>query len=261
MNAQRAPMNISQVLLFSTLIAVLSLAAAPFAGAETASNLPTPPDVWKGYDPDAGDFKEEVVREETKDGVYYKDAYISAYVNGEEVRVFCKYAVKAGAKKAPGLMNVHGWMGGPAIDKQYVNDGWAVMAHDYSGITQRPHHTKYPKGMGHGHMEAKKMGYSLIYDRMPDGSQLTDPTATSHYLWNAVQRRALSYLIAQKEVDAERIGAKGYSYGGTIMWNLGMDPRVKAIVAYFGIGWITYYRDRAVWMYNNRWLAAGAAVA
>lgn len=95
-------MNISQVLLFSTLIAVLSLAAAPFAGAETASNLPTPPDVWKGYDSDAGDFKEEVVREETKDGVYYKDAYISAYVNGEEVRVFCKYAVKAGAEKSAG---------------------------------------------------------------------------------------------------------------------------------------------------------------
>ena len=99
------------------------------------------------------------------------------------------------------------------------------------------------------------MGYRLIYDRMPDGSQLTDPTATSHYLWNAVQRRALSYLLAQKEVDAERIGAKGYSYGGTIMWNLGMDPRVKAIVAYFGIGWITYYRDRAVWMYNNPYQA------
>ena len=95
------------------------------------------------------------------------------------------------------------------------------------------------------------MGHALIYDRMPDGSQTTNPKATSHYLWNAVQRRALSYLLAQKEVDPDRIGAKGYSYGGTIMWNLGMDSRVKAIVAYFGIGWINYYRDRAVWMHNN----------
>ena len=100
-------------------------------------------------------------------------------------------------------------------------------------------------------MEAKKMGHQLIYDRMPDGSQTTNPKATSHYLWNAVQRRALSYLLAQKEVDPNRVGAKGYSYGGTIMWNLGMDSRVKAIVAYFGIGWINYYRDRAVWMHNN----------
>ena len=218
--------------------------------AEAAPVL-TPPDVWKDYDPNQGDFKEKVVRQETKDGILYKESYISAYVNSEEVRVFCKYAVKEGAKKAPGLLNVHGWMGGPAIDMKYVKDGWAVMAHDYSGINTRSDYTKYPDALAHGHMEAQKMGHALIYDRMPDGSQTTNPKATSHYLWNAVQRRILSYLLAQKEVDPDHIGAKGYSYGGTIMWNLGMDPRVKAIVAYFGIGWINYYRDRAVWMHNN----------
>ena len=216
-----------------------------------AAPLLTPPEVWKDYDPDKGDFKEEIVRQETKAGIFSKESYISAYVNGEEVRVFCKYAVKEGARKSPGLLNVHGWMGGPAIDMNYVKDGWAVMAHDYSGINTRSDYTQYPDALAHGHMEAKKMGHALIYDRMPDGSQTTNPKATSHYLWNAVQRRALSYLLAQKEVDAGRIGAKGYSYGGTIMWNLGMDPRVKAIVAYFGIGWINYYRDRAVWMHNN----------
>ena len=215
------------------------------------AKFPAPPEVWKDYDPDQGDFKEEIVRQETKDGILRKESYFSAYVNGEEVRVFCKYAVKAGAQKAPGLLNVHGWMGGPAIDMKYVNDGWAVMAHDYSGINKRSDYTQYPNALAHGHMEAKKMGHQLIYDRMPDGSQTTNPKATSHYLWNAVQRRALSYLLAQKEVDPNRIGAKGYSYGGTIMWNLGMDSRVKAIVAYFGIGWINYYRDRAVWMHNN----------
>jgi len=99
-------------------------------------------------------------------------------------------------------------------------------------------------------MDAREKGFKLIYDSMPDGSQMIDPKATSHYLWNAIQRRALSYLLAQKEVDPDRIGAKGYSYGGTIMWNMGMDPRVKAVVAYFGIGWINYYRDRSVWKHN-----------
>lgn len=235
--------TISLLLMCMTLVSIAQPATEPA--------LPTPPDVWKDYDPDTGHFKEEIIHEETKDGIYYKDAYISAYINGEEVRVFCKYAVKAGAKNAPGLMNVHGWMGAPAIDPAYVRDGWAVLAHDYSGITSRLHSTKYPKALAHGHMEAGKMGFSLIYDRMPDGSQLTDPKATSHYLWNAVQRRALSYLLAQKGVDASRVGAKGYSYGGTIMWNLAMDARVKAMVAYFGIGWINYYRDRQVWMHNN----------
>jgi hypothetical protein len=52
-------------------------------------------------------------------------------------------------------------------------------------------------------------------------------------------------------VDRTRLGAKGYSYGGTLMWNLGMDPRIKAIVAYFGIGYTEYFRNRQVWMYNN----------
>jgi len=238
------------------MMGLLLTAFALAAGAEAANALPTPPEVWKSYDPDAGDFKEEIISEETKDGIYYKDAYISAYVNGEEVRVYCKYAVKAGAKNAPGLMNVHGWMSGPSIDMAYVNDGWAVMSHDYSGISQgRPHYTTYPNALGHGNMDAGKKGFKLIYATMPDGSQLTDPTATSHYLWNAIQRRALSYLLAQQEVDASRIGARGFSYGGTIMWNLGMDPRVKAVVAYFGIGWINYYRDHGVFMYNNPYKA------
>ena len=99
--------------------------------------LPTPPEVWRDYNPDDGDFKEEVVHEAKNGGVFYRDSYISAYINDEEVRVFCKYAVKDGARNAPALLNVHGWMGGPSIDKSYVEDGWAVMSFDYSGITKR----------------------------------------------------------------------------------------------------------------------------
>ena len=209
--------------------------------------LPTPPEVWKDYDPDAGDFKEEIVYEETKDGIYYKDAYISAYVNDEEVRVYCKYAVKAGAKNAPGLMDVHGWYGAPRISMDYVNDGWAVLAHGYAGykFEGRQHYTKYAEALSYGNMKGP-----LVNSKLKDGASITEPSQTSDYVWYAIQRRALSYLLAQKEVDPNRIGAKGYSYGGTIMWNLGMDPRVKAIVAYFGIGWLEYYRTRGVWMYE-----------
>lgn len=217
------------------------------AATTIGGTLPTPPEVWKDYDPDAGDLREEIVHEETKDGIYTKDAYISAYVNDEEVRVYCKYAVKAGAKNVPGLMDVHGWYGAPHITMEYVNDGWAVLAHDYAGdLKDRPHHTRYPAGLSHGNMAP-----SPVWLKRQDGSLITDATQASDYLWNAVQRRALSYLVAQEEVDPARIGAKGYSYGGTLMWNLGMDPRVKAIVAYFGIGWNVYYRDKHVWLYNK----------
>ena len=67
------------------------------------ANFPIPPDIWKDFDPDAGDFKEEVIYEKTVKGIYEKHAYISTYVNGVEIRVFCKYAVKEGAKNVPGL--------------------------------------------------------------------------------------------------------------------------------------------------------------
>ena len=235
------------------LIASLLLSAAPLLVAAPA-NLPTPPQVWAKYDPDAGDFKEEILSEETKGGIYRRDSYISAYVNGEEIRVFCKYAVKAGAKNAPGLFDVHGWMSYPRIDDSYVQEGWAVMAHDYRGnsshTTPAKPCTKYPESMSHGHMEPNFNNSKLINATLPDGSQVTAPEQTSDYLWYAIQRRVLSYFLAQKEVDKTRIGAKGYSYGGTLMWNLAMDSRIKAVVAYFGIGWLEYYRNKGVWLYD-----------
>ena len=211
--------------------------------------LPTPHDIWKNFDADAGDFNEEILLEEITNGIYRKQSYISAYHLGEEIRVHCRYAIKANAKNAPGLMDVHGWMGAPNPDLKFVNEGWAVMAHDYCGKTgNRQHFTKYPPRLSYGNME--KPRNENIISRMPDGSELSDPKQTQDYLWYAIQRRVLSYLLAQKEVDPTRIGAKGYSYGGTIMWNLGMDPRVKAVVAYFGVGWLEYFRTRGVWMYN-----------
>lgn len=210
------------------------------------AGAPTPVELWRDYDPDRGEFKEEVVKESVAAGVRSRDSYISAYVLGEEVRVFCKYAVKDGARQAPGLLDVHGWMGTANVDRAYVADGWAVMAFDYCGKSAgREHYTRYPAALDYGRMEGK-----VIHSRLPDGHDITDPKQTSHYLWFALQRRVLSYLLAQREVDRGRIGAKGYSYGGTLMWNLGMDPRVKAVVAFFGIGWIEYYRNKAVWLYN-----------
>lgn len=230
------------------IVSVLLWASPTITGIAVAQiqAVQTPVELWKDFDPDQGDFKEEIVVRETKNGIDCRDSYISANVLGEEVRVFCKYAVKSGVKNAPGLLNVHGWMSTAGIDRRYVEDGWAEMSFDYCGRKAgRAQFTKYPERLDHGRMEGK-----VIHSKLPDGKDITDPRQTSHYLWFAIQRRVLSYLCAQKEVDKSRIGAKGYSYGGTLMWNLGMDSRVKAIVAFFGIGWIEYYRNKAVWMYN-----------
>jgi uncharacterized protein len=48
---------------------------------------------------------------------------------------------------------------------------------------------------------------------------------------------ALTFLGAQPEVDAERLGIYGTSYGGaTVVWVAATDPRVKCVVAVVGIG-------------------------
>jgi len=124
-----------------------------------------------------------------------------------------------------------------------------VMAHDYCGKTgDRPHFTKYPESLRHGNMDSKVAGPARA--RRLDGEFITDPRQTSDYVWYAIQRRVLSYLEQQPDVDRSRLGAVGYSYGGTLMWNLATDSRVKAVVAYFGIGYNDYYRDKQVWLYN-----------
>jgi dienelactone hydrolase len=230
------------LLLFSALL-IYPAQAVPGAGS------PTPPELWKEYDPNKGEFREEIIKQEVRDGILNREGYISAHVLGEEIRVYWKYMVKEGAKLAPGLLSVHGWMGAPGIGKDFVEDGWAVLAHDYCGKTgDRPHYTKYPESLRHGNMDRKVAG--PVNTTTAEGKDITNPKQTSDYLWYAIQRRVLSYLEQQKEVDRSKLGATGYSYGGTLMWNLATDPRVKAVVPHFGIGYNDYYRSRRVWMYN-----------
>lgn len=214
----------------------------------------TPPEVWAQYDPDHGEYKEELIAESTTNGVYARETYISAYVNEVEIRVYCKYQVKEelrGKKhQAPALMDVHGWMGRPAPSSEHVEAGWAVMSHDYCGQSNgRPHYTKYPEKMKYCNMDGAHGGG--VWSHRADRSSITDYRETSDYAWYAIQRRVLSYLLSQQEADPARVGARGYSYGGTLMWNLAMDSRVKAVVAYFGIGFLEYYRTNSVWLYNN----------
>ena len=142
-----------------------ALLLAPQAALNAAEPFPTPAALWKDYDPDHGAFKEEIVKQETRDNIFSRDSYISAYVLGEEIRVYCRYKVKEGAAKAPGLLVVHGWMGAAEPDRKFVEDGWAVMAHDYCGKTgTRPHFTKYPEKLRHGNMDRTVAGPARAQD-------------------------------------------------------------------------------------------------
>jgi hypothetical protein len=226
-----------------------ALLLAPLAVLHAGEAPRTPPQVWADYDPNKGDFKEEILSEDTKDGIYNREFYISAYVLGEDVRVYCKYSVKPGVTNAPGMLNVRGWMSWPGINVPFVKDGWACLSFDYCGKTgDRKHYTKYLNRFSYANHDRASGG--VVHDETLDGRSITDPRQSADYVWIALARRALSFLEQQKEVDRTRLGAIGYSYGGTLMWALGTDPRLKAIVPHFGIGWIEYWRNNAVWMYK-----------
>ena len=217
-----------RAVLISAILGVVA-GAWPAAGAEMLK----PPEVWKDYDPDKGDYEEEIVKEWDGGDTHYKDVYISVRVNGQKIRMVCQYAAKKGARKLPAMLCIHGWMGTSAIDRRFLERGYAVMSYDYCGRRgDRKNYTRYPEALKHGNMLSR--------------SNVPRPNvrATSDYVWYALARRAVSYLAARPEVDKNRIGANGFSYGGTVVWSLGMDTRVKAIASFHGVGWNRFHRGR-----------------
>ncbi len=224
-----------------SILASIVLGAAVWTQSSVGAELLKPPEIWKDYDPNKGDFQEKTIKQWEQDGNLFRDSYISAYVNGQTIRVYCKYGYPKGRTKLPALLSVHGWMGAANINRDFLKKGYAVMAYDYCGKSgDRPQYTKYPEALKHGNMQRPN----------PVWAKSTDPKTNSDYIWIAISRRVLSYLEQQKEIDRDRIGASGYSYGGTMIWSLGADPRTKAVVSFHGVGWNVYWRDRRIWKYD-----------
>ena len=67
-------------LLLSSALLLCPAQAVPGAGSAT------PPELWRDYDPNKGDFKEEITKQEVREGILNREGYLSAYVLGEEIR-------------------------------------------------------------------------------------------------------------------------------------------------------------------------------
>ena len=125
--------------------------------------------------------------------------------------------IGAGERRA-GIVLCHGYTG---VRNIYLPDnarvlaeaGWVVLNFDYKGWGE----SEGPK--------TRLAPYSRVADAMA----------------------ALTFLGAQPEVDAGRLGLYGTSYGGaTVVWTAAIDPRVKCVVSVVGIG------DGARWMRSVR---------
>ena len=134
---------------------------------------------------------------------------VSFYSEGVKLAgdLFLPADVKPGDRRA-GIVLCHGYTGVRSI---YLPDnarvlaeaGYVVMSFDYKGW---------------GDSEGPK-------SRLAPYSRVADVQA------------ALTFLGAQPEVDAGRLGIYGTSYGGaTVVFAAAVDPRVKCVVSVVGIG-------------------------
>src|SRR5258705_3448239 len=81
-------------------------------------------------------------------------------------------------------------------------------------------------------------GYAVLnFDYKGWGDSEGPKTRLAPYGRVADVQAALTLLAAQPEVEANRLGLYGTSYGGaTVVWAAAIDPRVKCTVSVVGIG-------------------------
>jgi len=163
--------------------------------------------------------------------------YSAEDYRGKARRVFAYYGVPEGASaqnKKPAMVLVHGG-GGTAFKKWveiWVKRGYAAIAMDLAG---------------------KGVERSPLADGGPDQThqqKFDDLTGGIKDAWpyHAVANiiRAVSLLQSQPEVDPERIGMTGISWGGYLTsLASGLDTRLKVTVPVYGCGFLHH---------NSAWL-------
>ncbi len=220
---RRAGLPISFLLLLGLWLEVAAQAAAPprpdTGPWEMAALEKAPPATW-------GE-KSGLVRE-----VYYE----GEPVGGKPTRVFAYYArPESGEGPFPAMVLVHGG-GGTAFAEWatlWAKRGYCAIAMDLAGCG--PARKRLSDG-GPGQGDNEKFG------------DFTDAEVKRMWTYHAVAAvvRGHSLLAAQKEVDAERIGITGISWGGYLTCIVtGIDRRLKVSVPVYGCGFLHH---NSVWL-------------
>lgn len=219
------PARIRLALLALAVTAALLTSAAGAAGDKGLPEMPP------GYfdEPNGLAFDEQVVTEKQEDGWRWKEFYYTSLIyQGQPIRVHALYAAptSAGAeRKVPAILATHGKFGAiRGNDPRYMNSvrdfaraGYAVLFYDWD-----PHKADYAEACTR---------YGGIDYFTPDGwhSKGNDWKDSLFYQQTMIARRGITWLTRQAEVQAEKIGVWGCSYGGIfISLVAGVDGRVAA---------------------------------
>lgn len=171
-----------------------------------------------------------------KDGLVQEVYFAGEPYRGKPTRVFAYYArPAAGDGPFPAMVLVHGGGGQafPEWAKLWAERGYCALAIDFAG--NGPGRKRLEDG-GPNQGDAEKFGAF-------DDSNIRDMW-TYHAI--AAIIRGHSLLAAQKEVDANRIGITGISWGGYLTCiATGVDDRFKVSVPVYGCGFL---HEDSVWL-------------
>ena len=144
------------------------------------------------------------------------------------VRIFGFYALPAAAEdKLPGLLLVHGGGGYATLQRvvEAASRGYAAFSIDLPGKgTLRQDRSR-----------------STGPDMTVENIFTVKPELSDNYLYNAVlaQVRSITFLRSRPEIDPERIGMVGVSWGGASgLITTSLDKRIKCFVNMFGSGFL-----------------------
>jgi len=170
------------------------------------------------------------------EGVSYK---------GQPTRVFAYYGVptvepgtEVSNLKHPAMVLIHGG-GGTAFDrwvKVWNSRGYAAIAMDLCGSV--------PVGT-YGNWQRHEFGGPPGWDA--SFNQIDDPIE-DQWTWHAVSAVALAHSLIRSypEVDADRVGVTGISWGGYLTSIVaGVDHRFKLAVPVYGCG---YLGENSAWL-------------
>ena len=160
--------------------------------------------------------------------------YEGAKYQGKPTRVFAYYGVPAGGndgKKHPAMVLIHGG-GGSAFDrwvKLWNSRGYAAIAMDVCGCVPVGTYSKWQR-----HEHGGPPGWDASFGQL-------DTPVEEQWTFHAVSAVALAHSLIRSypEVDADRIGVTGISWGGYLTSVVaGVDSRFKLAVPVYGCGFL-----------------------
>ena len=166
-----------------------------------------------------------------------------AKYQGKPTRVFAYYGVPTGGgdgKKHPAMVLIHGG-GGSAFDrwvKLWNSRGYAAIAMDVCGCVPVGTYGKWQR-----HEHGGPPGWDASFGQL-------DAPVEDQWTFHAVSAVALAHSLIRSypEVDSDRIGVTGISWGGYLTSVVaGVDSRFKLAVPVYGCGFLGE---------NSAWLPA-----